>query len=59
MQKETNKKMLSLQPVPNTIVSVRDKNGCNNALVVGFAANALGGAGGPLAVFFVAILASE
>ena len=26
---------------------------------VGFAANALGGAGGPLAVFFVAILASE
>ena len=39
MQKETNKKMLSLQPVPNTIVSVRDKNGCNNALVVGFAAN--------------------
>ncbi len=28
-------------------------------ITVGFAANALGGAGGPLAVFFVAILASE
>ena len=28
-------------------------------LTVGFAANALGGAGGPLAVFFIAIAASE
>lgn len=28
-----------MQPVPQTIVSCRDKDGKNNALVVGFAAN--------------------
>lgn len=28
-----------MQPVPKTLVSCRDKNGRNNALVVGFAAN--------------------
>ena len=39
MKKETDKNFLTLQPVPKTIVSVRDKNGRNNALVVGFAAN--------------------
>lgn len=31
--------MLCMQPVPQTIVSCRDKDGNNNALVVGFAAN--------------------
>lgn len=30
---------MSLQPVPATIVSCRDKDGRNNALVVGFTAN--------------------
>lgn len=31
--------VLCLQPVPQTIVSCRDKDGKNNALVVGFTAN--------------------
>ena len=39
MRKETDKHVLALQPVPQTIVSVRDKDGRNNALVVGFTAN--------------------
>jgi flavin reductase (DIM6/NTAB) family NADH-FMN oxidoreductase RutF len=39
MRKETDKHALALQPVPQTIVSVRDKDGINNALVVGFTAN--------------------
>ena len=37
--KKEGKKLLSLQPVPATIVSCRDKEGRNNALVVGFTAN--------------------
>ena len=37
--KKEGKKLLSLQPVPQTIVSCRDKEGRNNALVVGFTAN--------------------
>lgn len=37
--KKEGKKLLSLQPVPATIVSCRDKDGRNNALVVGFTAN--------------------
>lgn len=39
MKKSVNQKMLCVQPVPKTIVSCRDKNGRNNALVVGFVAN--------------------
>lgn len=39
MKKEATNKALSLQPVPKTIVSCRGKDGKNNALVVGFAAN--------------------
>ena len=39
MKKLTNNKVLCMQPVPQTIVSCRDKDGRNNALVVGFAAN--------------------
>ena len=39
MRKETSNHVLALQPVPQTIVSVRDKDGRNNALVVGFTAN--------------------
>ena len=39
MMKKTKSTMLSLQPIPKTLVSCRDKNGRNNALVVGFAAN--------------------
>lgn len=39
MMKDVNNKMLSLQPMPQAIVSCRDKNGKDNALVVGFAAN--------------------
>lgn len=31
--------VLCMQPVPKTLVSCRDKDGKNNALVVGFAAN--------------------
>lgn len=39
MKKLAANKVLCLQPVPQTIVSCRDKNGRNNALVVGFTAN--------------------
>jgi flavin reductase (DIM6/NTAB) family NADH-FMN oxidoreductase RutF len=39
MSKIEGKKLLALQPVPQTIVSCRDKEGRNNALVVGFTAN--------------------
>ena len=39
MKKLAKYTMLSMQPVPKTLVSCRDKNGRNNALVVGFAAN--------------------
>ena len=39
MMKKAKSTMLSLQPIPKTLVSCRDKNGRNNALVVGFAAN--------------------
>ena len=38
MKKEANK-IPALWPVPKAIVSVRDKDGRDNALVVGFAAN--------------------
>ena len=37
--KKEGKKLLSLQPVPATTVSCRDKDGRNNALVGGFTAN--------------------
>ena len=37
--KKTANKVLCMQPIPQTIVSCRDKDGHNNALVVGFAAN--------------------
>lgn len=40
MKKNAKNMSLCLQPVPRTIVSCRDKNGRNNALVVGFTANA-------------------
>lgn len=40
MKKLAKNTMLCMQPIPKTIVSCRDKNGKNNALVVGFAANA-------------------
>lgn len=39
MLKEVQSKALCVQPVPKTIVSCRDKEGRNNALVVGFVAN--------------------
>ena len=39
MKKLAKNNVLCMQPVPQTIVSCRDKNGRNNALVVGFAAN--------------------
>ena len=39
MKKEAVSKLLTLQPVPRTLVSCRDAQGKNNALVVGFAAN--------------------
>lgn len=39
IKQEAVNKILALQPVPKTIVSVRDKDGRDNALVVGFAAN--------------------
>ena len=39
MKKLAKNKVLCLQPVPKTIVSCRDKDGMNNALVVGFTAN--------------------
>lgn len=39
MKKSVDNKMLCVQPLPQTIVSCRDKDGNNNALVVGFVAN--------------------
>lgn len=39
MKKLAKNIVLCLQPVPQTIVSCRDKEGRNNALVVGFTAN--------------------
>ena len=39
MKKLAKNTVLCMQPVPQTIVSVRDKEGRNNALVVGFTAN--------------------
>lgn len=39
MKKLATNTVLCLQPVPQTIVSCRDKDGRNNALVVGFTAN--------------------
>lgn len=39
MKKSAGNMSLCLQPVPKTIVSCRDKEGKNNALVVGFTAN--------------------
>ena len=39
MKKLAKNTVLCMQPVPKTIVSCRDKDGKNNALVVGFAAN--------------------
>ena len=40
MKKDVVKKASCIKPMPNAIVSCRDKEGRNNALVVGFAANA-------------------
>ena len=39
MKKLAKNMVLCMQPVPQTIVSCRDKEGKNNALVVGFTAN--------------------
>ena len=39
MKKATKNTVLCMQPVPKSLVSCRDKEGRNNALVVGFAAN--------------------
>lgn len=39
MKKSAKNTVLCMQPVPKTIVSCRDRDGRNNALVVGFAAN--------------------
>lgn len=39
MKKSVNIPALSIHPIPQTLVSCRDKNGKNNALVVGFVAN--------------------
>lgn len=39
MLKTASNAALRLRPVPQTIVSCRDKDGNNNALVVGFAAD--------------------
>lgn len=39
MKKVANNKILCVQPLPQTIVSCRGKDGKNNALVVGFIAN--------------------
>ena len=39
MKKLASNTVLCLQPVPQTIVSCRGKDGRNNALVVGFTAN--------------------
>ena len=49
---------------PGIAVAIGFALGCPNLVLfslipVGFAANAMGGAGGPLAVYFVAIVASE
>ena len=49
---------------PGIAVAIGFALGCPNLVLfslipVGFAANAMGGAGGPLAVYFVAIIASE
>ena len=38
MKKTAKNNVLCMQPVPKTLVSCRDKDGRNNALVVGFAA---------------------
>ena len=40
MKKTAKNTVLCMQPVPQTIVSCRDKDGKNNALVVGFVSNA-------------------
>ena len=40
MKKLAANTVLCMQPVPQTIVSCRDKDGNNNALVVGFVSNA-------------------
>ena len=39
MKKLATNTVLCVQPLPQTIVSCRDKDGKNNALVVGFVAN--------------------
>ena len=39
MKKTAKNTVLCMQPIPKTLVSCRDKDGRNNALVVGFAAN--------------------
>ena len=39
MKKIAKNNVLCMQPIPQTLVSCRDKDGRNNALVVGFAAN--------------------
>lgn len=39
MKKIAKNNVLCMQPIPQTLVSCRDKDGNNNALVVGFAAN--------------------
>lgn len=39
MKKQVENKILCVQPLPQTIVSCRDAEGRNNALVVGFVAN--------------------
>lgn len=39
MKKLAKNKVICVQPVPKTLVSCRDKDGRNNALVVGFVAN--------------------
>lgn len=39
MKKLASNTVLCVQPLPQTIVSCRDKDGKNNALVVGFVAN--------------------
>ena len=41
MKRLAKNMVLCMQPVPQTIVSCRDKDGNNNALVVGFTANVI------------------